>query len=62
MVKSIVDTLVERDGITREEAEEIRGELSDSFMDAISSGDFDLAEDIMMDVGLEPDYLEEFLC
>lgn len=59
MVESIVDVLVKRDGISREEAEELKNEARESMMEAIEDGDFELAEESMSMLGLEPDYLME---
>ena len=63
MVESIKDTLMKRDGLSEEEAQEqvdmVTQDVSESIMTAGSLEDI---EDIVMnDLGLEPDYLEEIL-
>lgn len=57
-MNDIIRILMKRDGYTKEEAQEIVEETMDMVYDAISTGDYDLAEDIFMsDLGLEIDYL-----
>ena len=56
------DVLMQRDGMSAEEATELMEETRSEIFDAIHAGDFDLAEDIMMcDLGLEMDYILDFL-
>lgn len=53
----IVRILMERDGMTEEDAREMYSDCKEEIENAISMGDLDLAEDIMMyDLCLEPDY------
>jgi hypothetical protein len=59
MSYSIVETLMKRDGISREEALEIKDELRDQALAYAASGDITSALDIMYEVGLEPDYLDD---
>ena len=59
MVDSIKKTLMERDGISDKEAEERVSELRSEFYDRLAEGQD--VWDLMDEVGLEPDYLEEFL-
>ena len=59
MVDSIKKTLMKRDGISDKEAEERVCELRSEFYDRLAEGQD--VWDLMDDVGLEPDYLEEFL-
>jgi len=60
--KPIVETLMERDGISRGEATAIRNNFKRDFFEAIDTGDFDYAYDIIMDeLGLEPDYIDELI-
>lgn len=56
---SIVETLMKRDGISREEAEDIKKELRNQALAYAREGDIMSAMDIMYEVGLEPDYLED---
>lgn len=52
-IEKIIEILIERDGISREEAISLIKETYDAIMD-----DPDLAEDYMMDyLGLEMDYI-----
>lgn len=59
--KSAAEVLVERDGVSHEVAEKEVEEVQSYFMDCIAAGDFAAAEDAMSDIGLEPDYLDEFM-
>lgn len=53
----IVRILMERDDMTEEDAMEMYSDCREEIANAISIGDFSLAEDIMMyDLCLEPDY------
>lgn len=56
---SIVETLMKRDGISREEAEDIKKELRNQALAYVREGEIMSAMDIMYEVGLEPDYLED---
>ena len=56
---TIVETLMKRDGISREEAEDIKDELRNQALAYAREGDIMSAMDIMYEVGLEPDYLED---
>ena len=60
MRKSLVDTLVERDGISIEEAEERVTDCRMELNDRLAEGDmpFDICEEFF---GLEPDYLDELV-
>lgn len=57
---NIKETLMERDGLSSEEADEVLIDLWKNLMEAIENGE-DPDEVIMNEVGLEPDYLEGFL-
>jgi hypothetical protein len=59
MEYSIVETLMKRDGISREEAEDIKKELRNQALAYAREGDIMSAMDIMYEVGLEPDYLDD---
>jgi hypothetical protein len=63
MVDSIKNTLVQRDEISAEEAQEQIDMVKSDIMEiAESGGSLMEIEDLMMDdLGLEPDYLEEIL-
>ena len=61
--KHIVQILVERDGVTGQEAQRVVDECRRRLLsEAVPSGDSDLAEEILADeLGLEPDYLMDLL-
>ena len=61
-MKSIKQILMERDEMTAEEAEELIAEVKEEIQIAAQDGDYALVEDIMYgDLGLEMDYVFEFL-
>lgn len=61
-INRVVRILMERDSMTREEAEHLLNQVRDEMNDAIAEGDYDLAEDIMYsDLGLEMDYIMDVL-
>ena len=61
-MKSVKQILMDRDDITAEEAEELIEEVRKEIQIAASNGDYELVEDIMYgDLGLEMDYIFEFL-
>lgn len=61
-MKSIKQILMDRDDMTAEEAEGLIEEVREEIQVAASSGDYELVEDIMYgDLGLEIDYIFEFL-
>lgn len=58
----IVDILMKRDGVTREEARNTLQETREMINDAIASGNFDEVEDIVYsELGLEMDYIDELI-
>ena len=62
MVESIKDVLVERDGMSSEEADELIEEAKEALDERISAGDISSAEEICMDYfGLEMDYIFDLL-
>ena len=62
MRKSIKQVLMERDGMSEMDADDLIDEAREEMMEHIANGDLDAAEDICMDYfGLEPDYLDELL-
>lgn len=60
MRKSIAETLMDRDGLTREEADACVDEAREDLHTRLEEGDmpFDLCEEWF---GLEPDYLDELM-
>lgn len=60
---SIVKILMNRDGLTKEEAQNQVNYCKQRLQDeAVPSWDYDLAEDIIAEeLGLEPDYMIELL-
>ena len=59
MVDSIANVLQRRDDLSKGQAEERVRELRNEFYQRLENGDD--VWDLMDEVGLEPDYLEEFL-
>jgi len=59
MVDSIASVLKRRDGLSQKQADERVDELRNEFYQRMENGDD--VWDLMDEVGLEPDYLEEFL-
>ena len=59
MVRPIIDVLVERDGISREEARRQVRDFREFILDNLENIDPD--EEILNEFGLEPDYLDEIL-
>ena len=58
----IVKILMQRDEMSKEEAQELLQETRDAMMAAIDAGDFFEVEDIMADyLGLEPDYIFDII-
>ena len=62
MKNEVIRILMERDGMTKDEAlsyyKEVRAEMNE----AIADGDYDLAEEIMYDeLGLEMDYVFDMI-
>ena len=58
----IVKILMQRDEMSKEEAEELLQETREAMMEAIDAGHYIEAEDIMVDyLGLEPDYIFDII-
>ena len=58
----IVDVLMRRDGLTKKEAVARVQEVREMVYEAVESGMFDEAEDIVMsELGLEMDYIDELI-
>ena len=61
-MEKIISILMKRDGISFEEAKRQCEDTVAEVRMAIASGDYMLAEELMMsDLGLEPDYLMDIL-
>ena len=61
-MESIKEVLIERDGMTEKDADELIAEAREQLMQYIEDGDMIAADDICMDYfGLEPDYLMEIM-
>lgn len=61
-MKSVKQILMERDDMTESEAEELIAYVKEEIEIAAADGDYELVEDIMLgDLGLEMDYIFEFL-
>lgn len=60
--KAIIRILMERDGMTKQEAEDLFEEAQREFDNCIAEGDMSGAEDICYEYfDLEPDYLEALM-
>ena len=58
----IIEVLMNRDGMTEEEATDLYRSVKPDIMDAIANGDSDLVDDLMAEeFGLEPDYILDLL-
>lgn len=61
-MNKIVDILMTRDGISELEAQNIYEQVSDELNEAIARGDYDECDEILRyELGLEPDYLFDFI-
>ena len=61
-MRSIKEILMDRDGMTAEEAEDLIAEIKEEIQIAAENGDYGLVEDIMYgDLGLELDYIFELI-
>ena len=61
-MNKIIQILMKRDGMTYEEAKEVCEECREAMLEAIDSGYFDEAEEILRgDLGLEPDYIFDLI-
>ncbi len=61
-MNNIKKVLMERDGMTAKEADELMDEVYNMMMEAIEAGDYTEAEEIFAsELGLEPDYYEDLL-
>ena len=60
--KTIIEILMQRDGMTYDDAKEIFDDLREQALQYVEDGDLLGLEDLLMDeVGLEPDYLFEII-
>ena len=60
MRKGIRETLMERDGISAKEADDLIAEAIEDFQECLLNGEIDEAENICaIHFGLEPDYLDD---
>lgn len=58
----VVKILMERDGLSKEDAYDLVKDVRAEMKDAIACGDYDLAEEIIeSDLGLEPDYIFDII-
>ena len=58
----IIDILMKRDGLSKEEARQQLENTKEMMLDAISAGDFNEVEEIMYsELGLEMDYIDDIL-
>lgn len=61
-MKNIIKILMNRDGVTHEEAKEMCEECREAMLEAIEAGYFTEAEEIIRcDLGLEPDYIFDLI-
>lgn len=57
----IVKIFMERDKMSREDAEQEYSDLADEVLDCVHRGAVSEADDVMLGRGLEPDYLEDII-
>lgn len=61
-MKEIIQLLMRRDGLTREDAIRMVLEVRNTILEAMAQGDLNKAEDAILDeLGLEPDYIMAFI-
>lgn len=61
-MSKIVDILMRRDGVTKEEAQHTLNIVKAEVAEAIQVGDYELVEEIVAsELGLEMDYIDEIL-
>mgnify|MGYP005607213007 CR=1 FL=1 len=61
-MKEIIEILMRRDEVTYEEAKEMYLECKEAIMEAIDMGDdFEVEEILRCELGLEPDYIFNFI-
>ena len=60
-MNKIIEILMRRDGITYEEAKEIYEDTRSELMDAIDGTSCLDPEEVLMGIGLEMDYIFEFI-
>lgn len=61
-MKQTVKVLMERDGMTREEAEEMVRNAKDEIYNMLEEAEYDEIEDMLLcDFGLEMDYIFDFI-
>jgi len=61
-MESIKQILMKRDGMSKQEAEELIDEAKDQLQEYLFNEEMSLAEDICAEFfGLEPDYIDELL-
>lgn len=58
---SLKKTLIERDGISKDEADELIAEARANLMVALDEEDFEMAYNTCEIFSLEPDYLEDLI-
>ena len=58
---TIEKILMERDGITKEEAKETMEERRAEFDECIAMGDYCSAEEVMLEYGFEMDYIFDMI-
>ena len=60
-MKHIKETLMDRDQITEDEADDRVSALRDQLFQYLEDGDMDSAYDVCEEEGLEPDYLMDLI-
>jgi polyhydroxyalkanoate synthesis regulator phasin len=61
-MSKLVRTLMERDGVTKDEAKRMVDEVREEILEAVYDGDYNEAEEIMLsELGLEMDYIYDIL-
>lgn len=60
-MERVIKILMNRDGITYDDAKAMVMQCQEDLMDALSEGEMDLDYIIENELGLEPDYIEDLL-
>ena len=61
-MERVIQILMKRDGLTREEAKDLVDETRDLLIEAAANGDYFECDQIMADqLGLEPDYIMDII-
>ena len=59
--KSIIRQIMRIEGTDEQDAKNIYEQMREEIAEAVGFGDYELAEDIMMEYGFEMDYIFDFI-